>query len=152
MRKLKALMVLLLVISFVSGCSNPVYINNIDKAYSKLKVGMTTSELNDVFGGFKLIKEQIVTTYPNSSVKDMRISFKNDKSFEEVYPENILSTVSLDGNVKVYSYFVKNTPEWPNGWRTSYILVFVDNRSGKVIGWARDSGLENSVKNWPERF
>ena len=72
MRNFRAVAFIVFAMLLISGCGNPVYERNIETAYSKLKVGMTKAELDNLFGRFKFLKEQAIDIYPNSNEKDMR--------------------------------------------------------------------------------
>ena len=151
MNILKRFLALILISILLSGCTNPIYINNIEKKYSMLKVGMSRQEFQNLFANFRFIKEQTVDTYPNSTVEDMRLSLKNYKTWQDVYPQNLINELKFDGSIRVYSYLIKKRLVWPNGWIVYYVAVFFDENSDKVIGWAKMSKW-GDLKNWSKTF
>ena len=80
------------------------------------------------------------------------MQFYNNKSYESVYPKDLFKNLSFDGNLKVENYFVKKTPNWPNGWNVYYISIFYDQKNNKVMGWGRAHNWDSFVKNWDEKF
>ena len=150
MKFIKCLTILLAVI-FMSGCGNPVYMKNIENAYSELKVGMTKSEVDNLFGRFKFLKEQTVTMYSNSDEEDMRHTLLNYIRYKNLSSKGIFSKVTFDGNTKVFSYLIKQELNWPNGWLVDYVAIFYNNKDDKVFGWAKIVAY-GKAKTWGDTF
>lgn len=140
----------LIIAFFISGCVF-MYEKNVNDVYSRLKLGMTKSELDGLFKTVKFLKEQAIIKYPNISDSSMRTSLLKDHYYDDLYPKTLFENISLDGNVKVFSYLIKKELNWPNGWIVSYVAIFYDKKSGKVIGWGKISTY-GKASTWQNNF
>ena len=152
-RIVKYITIVVLLISCISGCNSPVYEKNIEKVYSMLKLNMTKEELLDLFKGFTLIKKQTILVKATSTEeKERRSLLRKKEYYDSLYPENLFDKISLTGDVKVYSYYVRKTLAWPNGWDIQYIMVFYDEKNNKIIGWGKATNNNNYIKTWGNTF
>ena len=140
MIKFAKYLITILILSIVlSGCGNPIHEYKINKAYSQLKMGMTKSELDNLFGKSNALKDRTVLRSPEVTEEIKRLSLQNNYSYKDLYPKDIFDNIPLDGSVKVFSYLINKKSIWPNGWSTYYAAVFYDTKKHKVIGWAKIS-------------
>lgn len=151
MKAIKYITLVLMVTLSVTGCRNLTYEKNIKKAYANLKIGMTKNELDDLFEKFEFLKEQTILLYQNSREDDMRDSFKHDKTYNDLYPKDLLDKVTFEGNIIVYTYLIRKKSIWPNGLIIEYVAIFYDKKDGKVIGRAEMSKW-GEARTWGEKF
>lgn len=139
------LMAMLLV--FSSGC----YEDKVKEATSNLKIGMTKVELDHLFKDLKFLKEQTVSMYPNADEKMMRATLWNNQHYESLHPDNLIDKLTFDGNVKVYSYLIREKKIYANPPLIDHVSVFYNQNEDKVIGWGhlRTSG---DIDSWRDRF
>ncbi len=130
-----------------SGC----YEEKVKEAVSKLQVGMSKSDLDHTFKDVEFLKEQLVAVYPNSSEEETRGSFIGNNHYELKFPENVIDTLTFDGNSKVYSYLIRREKIYANPTSIDYVAVFYNQKEDKVLGWAhmRESG---DVDTWGDKF
>lgn len=141
----------LVLITLLSGCTNPLYVQKVNAAYTKLQIGMTKSEVEKLFNKTSFIREQVVKLYPDRPEETTRRALKFDKSYEDVHPSNLMDTIGVDGNFRVLEYLEKKVQNWPNGIITYYVAVFYDSRNNKVVGWAKMSTYV-PPDDWGDRF
>ncbi len=149
-KTIRYIAIMLIMGFFTSGCGF-IYEKKIDAAYSKLKIGMTKSEIDNAFKDVKFLKEQAITRYPNATDGIMKSSLFKDHVYDDLYPKDIFESVTFDGNVKVFSYLIKKRLNWPNGWIVYYVTIFYDSKSNKVIGWAK-IGTYGEANTWRDNF
>jgi hypothetical protein len=131
----------------LAGC----YEMDVQEAVSKLKIGMTKAELDKAFKKVTLIKVRTVNIRPGITEEQSR-AISSSQGFEEVHPEDLVTKqLVFDGNTKVYSYLVKTVKKFANPDRTTYIAVFVDQKTDRVIGWGILEDIMNP-KDWDEFF
>jgi hypothetical protein len=131
----------------LAGC----YEMDVKEAVSKLKIGMTKAELDKAFKKVTLIKVRTVNIRPGITEEQSR-AISSSQGFEEVHPEDLVTKqLVFDGNTKVYSYLVKTVKKFANPDRTTYIAVFVDQKTDRVIGWGILEDIMNP-KDWDEFF
>ena len=124
---------------------------DVQEAVSKLKIGMTKAELDKAFKKVTLIKVRTVNIRPGITEEQSR-AISSSQGFEEVHPEDLVTKqLVFDGNTKVYSYLVKTVKKFANPDRTTYIAVFVDQKTDRVIGWGILEDIMNP-KDWDEFF
>ena len=131
----------------LAGC----YEMDVQEAVSKLKIGMTKAELDKAFKKLTPLRERTVNIRPGITEVQSR-AISSSQGFEEVHPEDLVrKQLVYDGNTKVYSYLVKTVKKFANPDRTTYIAVFVDQKTDRVIGWGILEDIMNP-KDWDEFF
>lgn len=131
--------------------SGMMYKARVEKAYAKLRIGMTKNEFENIFRGVKFLKEQKISCYPNFTESMMKSSLTTNQLYGDLCPKNIFEHVTFDGNVKVFSYFIERQSSWPNGWLTHYVCIFYSEKDNKIIGWGKTASMANP-SIWRERF
>jgi hypothetical protein len=132
---------------FLSGC----YEQKVKEAADRLKTGMTKAEMDQVTEDLKFIKEQSVMLYPNTAESRMKGIFRHDKKYERLHPEDLIDKLTFDGNIKVYSYFVREERAFANPTTTHYLAVFHNQVEDKVIGWGLFS-THREPRIWDDKF
>jgi hypothetical protein len=108
----------------------------VKEAVSKLRIGMTKAELDQAVKDIEFIKEQTVSMYPNSTEDQMRDSLQPD-SGERVHPNNLISQLTFDENIKVYSYLISKKKAFAAPPQIDYLAVFYSQKEDKVLGWGQ---------------
>jgi hypothetical protein len=131
------------------GCNQP----KVEDAASGLEVGMTKAELDQLFSGIEVIKEQIVSMYPNASDEKMRgiLYSRATRSEGGFYPENIFHAITFDGDIKTYAYLVKRKQPFANPVHIDYLAVFYSQKNDQVVGWGY-FGAGGDPEGWSEKF
>lgn len=125
---------------------------NVAEVTSNLRIGMSKAELDGVMKHEKFLKEQIVKAYPGRTEKETRAATWNFRTYKLVYPKNLISELlPFDGSVKAYSYLVKEERRFANPIDVEALFIFIDQKSGDVIGWADISTLVE-VRLWDDVF
>jgi hypothetical protein len=123
----------------------------VEKAYAKLRIGMTKNEIDGLFKGCKFIMKQTVVLYPNSSEQEMRRTFSDNEVYEDLYPKDLIERVTFTGNIKVFSYLIRERMTFANPVIVYYAAIFYDESNDRVIGWARMS-KSGDIGTWNEKF
>jgi len=132
---------------FLAGCEM-----NVKEVTSRLRIGMTKVEMEASLKGQKFLKEQTAVVYPKSTEEETRASVWGDQHYEFVYPEDLIAKqLSFDGNIKIYSYLIKEKRKFANPISIDYLAVFYNVREDKVIGWAHMQTL-GEASGWSEKF
>jgi hypothetical protein len=129
---MKKVILPLLGLFLLSGC----YEQKALDAYKKLEVGMNKQELQRLLNNLKFIKEQPILKYGSSSEQHMRGSLTHNKSWKDRQPKDLIDHLTFDGNIKVYSYLIKEEHKWPDYIYTYYIAVFYNENEDRVMGKA----------------
>lgn len=125
---------------------------NVKEVSSRLRIGMSKAELNNVMKGEKFIMEQVVKVYPGRTEQETRAATWNYMKYELVVPENLIKEIlPFDGSVKAYSYLIKEERRFANPIDIEALFVFYDPKKDQVIGWADIGGLVE-VRLWREVF
>ncbi len=148
MRSFPAKILACLVILAMTGCHKM----NVREVTSRLKIGMSKTELDNVMKGEKFLMEQIVKVYPGRTEQETRAAAWNYRSYESVDPKNLITEIlTFDGSVKAYSYLIKEERRFANPIDVEALFVFYDQKKGQVVGWADVRGLVE-VRLWREVF
>jgi hypothetical protein len=125
---------------------------DVKEAVDRLKIGMTKAELDKAFKKVQFLREQVVMVYPGQTEEGTRANVWNNRDYEEVNPKDFIThQLAFDGNTKVYSYFVSRKKKFANPDTITCIIVFVDQKADRVIGWACLSTWIDP-KNWHDLF
>jgi hypothetical protein len=131
------------------GCTSTQIL---EKAISKLRLGMSKPEMEEVLDDWKFLKEQTVIAYPGSTEQETRAVAWSTKTNVLVFPENLITEqLPFDGSIKVRSYLIKRDKMFAVPVVLDYLAIFYNKETEKVVGWAhlREMG---EVKDWPEEF
>lgn len=147
MNRLRNILLCLLVL-FSSGC----YEEKVKEATSKLKIGMTKTELDHLFKDLTFLKEQTVLVYPNLTEAQTRALIWNERHYKDIHPKDLIANqLTFDGSIKVYSYFVREERSFANPTLTHFVAVFLNQKEDKVIGWGYlTTNIEPRL--WDDKF
>ena len=137
-----------LILSTVAGCRTM----NVEEVAARLRVGMSKAEMDGVMKGQKLLKEQTVSLYKNSTEVQTMSAVWNDHTYKFVYPEELVTKqLTFDGDLKVYSYLIKEEKSFAVPVVIHYLAVFYSQKEGKVIGWAQMEKM-GEARTWTDKF
>jgi hypothetical protein len=132
---------------FLAGCEM-----NVKEVTSRLRIGMTKMEMDQCLKGQKFLKEQVALIYPNSTEEKTRAAVWSGQEFKFVYPEDLIAKrLTFNGDVKVYSYLVKEKRKFAVPISIEYLAIFYNKRDGKVIGWAQIRTV-GEASGWNDKF
>lgn len=130
------------------GC----YEGKVKAVSAGLKIGMSKMEMDHLVRELKFLKEQTITLYPNATETEMRSTFTHDQQYEYLEPEDLFQRqVSFDGNIKVFSYLIKESHKFAAPVVIDYLAIFYAQKEDKIIGWGHLQTM-GEVESWGERF
>ena len=157
MRELKILTILVvLIIAFFSGLYLASKINNFmhdrrsERAFVQVKIGMSSTNVVNLFKGCKIHKETLRKHKDRSeeAAKNGFMSLLGE--VQNTTPEDLFDRIKFDGTVDVIWIPYNVRTEWFVGYFADIILIFYDKKENKIIGWCTRKDFIFSDRNFTE--
>jgi hypothetical protein len=115
-----------------------------------VKPGQTKVELAKAMFGLWHLKPQVVRKrFENMTDEEVRSrALSGGNAISALVPETLKTTLPVDGSVTVYSYVQKLRSNFPNGVIVTYLSVFYDTKTDKVLGSRVYEDYAEGLKTW----